>query len=171
MEKLLQVDPGSGTILLVTLVLVMIVKAIAEYGSITTTTYLGQAVVRDLRNDLFEKILYQPLRFFHFNNAQVNQLAIGTRLRCFGEVRYGKNALEMVHPQYQRVAENAPSEVDDRLTPVYRIVLETSGASNFRIVELHWRDFAVFVSLSSRTNTLPGAWRCASSWRLAVPDG
>jgi hypothetical protein len=41
-------------------------------------------------------------------------------------------------------------------TPIYRIVLETSGASNFRIVELHWRDFAVFVSLSSRTNTRQG---------------
>jgi hypothetical protein len=25
-----------------------------------------------------------------------------------------------------------------------------------RIVELHWRDFAVFVSLSSRTNTRQG---------------
>jgi ABC-type multidrug transport system fused ATPase/permease subunit len=24
-------------------------------------------VVRDLRNDVFEKVLYQPLRFFHFN--------------------------------------------------------------------------------------------------------
>jgi hypothetical protein len=41
----------------------------------------------------------------------------------------------------------------------YRIVLETSGASNFRIVELHWRDFAVFVSLSSRTNTRQGLKR------------
>jgi hypothetical protein len=41
-------------------------------------------------------------------------------------------------------------------TLIYRIVLETSGASNFRIVELHWRDFAVFVSLSSRTNTRQG---------------
>src|SRR5215472_15881143 len=28
---------------------------------------MGQAVVRDLRNDLFERILYQPLRFFEFN--------------------------------------------------------------------------------------------------------
>ena len=39
---------------------------------------------------------------------------------------------------------------------IYRIVLETSGANSFRIVELHWRDFAVFVSLSSRTNTRQG---------------
>jgi hypothetical protein len=43
---------------------------------------------------------------------------------------------------------------------IYRIVLETSGASNFRIVESHWRDFAVFVSLSSRTNTRQGLRLC-----------
>jgi len=59
------------------------------------------------------------LRFFHFNSAQVNQLAIGTRLRCFGEVRYGKNGPEMVHPQYQRIADDAVSGVEERLTPVY----------------------------------------------------
>src|ERR1700739_793684 len=45
----------------------------------------------------------------------------------------------------------------------YRIVLETSGASNFRIAELHWRDFAVFVSLSSRTNTRQGLRLCDAS--------
>jgi hypothetical protein len=43
---------------------------------------------------------------------------------------------------------------------IYWIVLETSGASNFRIVELHWRDFAVYVSLSSRTNTRQGLRLC-----------
>ena len=32
------------------------------------------------------------LRFFHFNRAQVNQLGVGARLRCFGEVRHGNHA-------------------------------------------------------------------------------
>jgi hypothetical protein len=32
-----------------------------------------------------------------------------------------------------------------------------------RIVELHWRDFAVFVSLSSRTNTRQGLRLCDAS--------
>ncbi|HEX7915501.1 MAG TPA: ATP-dependent DNA helicase RecG, partial [Rudaea sp.] len=59
------------------------------------------------------------LRFFHFNNAQVNQLAVGARLRCYGEVRRGQHSLEMVHPQYQRLAEDAASEVEERLTPIY----------------------------------------------------
>jgi hypothetical protein len=50
---------------------------------------------------------------------------------------------------------------------IYRIVLETSGANGFRIVELHRRDFAVFVSLSSRTNTRQGL-RCASIGALPI---
>src|SRR5207249_8264739 len=35
--------------------------------SVNMISYLGQAVVRDLRNDIFERIICQPLRFFHFN--------------------------------------------------------------------------------------------------------
>src|SRR5437867_12907043 len=63
----LSVTGFDGGTVLVLLVAVTVVKAIAEYSSANMITYLGQAVVRDLRNDLFEKILYQPLRFFHFN--------------------------------------------------------------------------------------------------------
>jgi ATP-dependent DNA helicase RecG len=59
------------------------------------------------------------LRFFHFNRAQVTQLEIGTRLRCYGEARVGKQGLEMVHPQYRRIASDAASVVEERLTPVY----------------------------------------------------
>jgi ATP-dependent DNA helicase RecG len=59
------------------------------------------------------------LRFFHFNRSQVDQLAIGGRLRCYGEVRFGKQGLEMVHPQYRRIVGDAPAAVEERLTPVY----------------------------------------------------
>jgi hypothetical protein len=57
-------------------------------------------------------------------------------------------------------------------TLIYRIVLETSGANSPRIVELHWRDFAVFVSLSSRTNTRQGLSACAASgaWPMREHD-
>ncbi|HYR89803.1 MAG TPA: ABC transporter ATP-binding protein [Terriglobia bacterium] len=58
---------GDGAIFLVLLVIATAVKAVAEYGSVNVTGYLGQSVVRDLRNDLFERILLQPLRFFHYN--------------------------------------------------------------------------------------------------------
>lgn len=59
------------------------------------------------------------LRFFHFNRAQAEQLREGVRLLCYGEVRQGNGGLEMVHPQYQRLAENADVVLDERLSPVY----------------------------------------------------
>jgi ATP-dependent DNA helicase RecG len=59
------------------------------------------------------------LRFFHFRNAQRQQLSRGVRLRCFGEVRGGYKGLEMVHPSYQRLAADGEVPVSDRLTPIY----------------------------------------------------
>ncbi len=70
------------------------------------------------------------LRFFHFNNAQAIQLVVGTRLRCYGEVRLGAHGLEMVHPQYRRLAEGAVATVDERLTPVYPV---TEGLGSARL--------------------------------------
>ena len=58
------VDPR---VFLVMFVIATIIKTAAEYGSITAIAYMGHAVVRDLRNDVFERIVSQPLRFFHFN--------------------------------------------------------------------------------------------------------
>jgi ATP-dependent DNA helicase RecG len=59
------------------------------------------------------------LRFFHFRKSQVDLLAKGTRLLCFGEVRQGPQGLEIVHPQYQRIEADEHILVDERLTPVY----------------------------------------------------
>src|SRR5437016_2068273 len=63
----LSVSGFDGRIFLILLVAATAVKAIAEYGSISMISYLGHGVVRDLRNDVFERILCQPLGFFHFN--------------------------------------------------------------------------------------------------------
>jgi subfamily B ATP-binding cassette protein MsbA len=63
----LEVTPSNGTLFLILLIVITVTKTAAEYGSVASTAFLGQAVVRDLRNDTFERILYQPLRFFHFN--------------------------------------------------------------------------------------------------------
>lgn len=57
----------DGRTLLALLVLVTVVKTVAEYGAIVAIACLGNAVVRDLRNDAFDRIIFQPLRFFHFN--------------------------------------------------------------------------------------------------------
>jgi subfamily B ATP-binding cassette protein MsbA len=57
----------DGRIFLLLLIGATVVKVVAEYVSINVISYLGQSVLRDLRNDLFDRILFQPLRFFHFN--------------------------------------------------------------------------------------------------------
>ncbi|MFK8018117.1 MAG: ATP-dependent DNA helicase RecG [Gammaproteobacteria bacterium] len=70
------------------------------------------------------------LRFFYFSRAQQAQLKRGALVRCFGEVRRGPGGLEMVHPEYRLVRENAPAEVHDTLTPVYPI---TEGVTQPRL--------------------------------------
>ncbi len=59
------------------------------------------------------------LRFFHFSGAQKQALARGARLRCYGEVRNGPSSLEIVHPEYRRIAADQPPELEANLTPVY----------------------------------------------------
>jgi ATP-dependent DNA helicase RecG len=57
------------------------------------------------------------LRFFNFYQSQLKQLAAGTRLRAFGEIRHGFYGPEMVHPRYRMLHGDAP--VTQSLTPVY----------------------------------------------------
>ena len=59
------------------------------------------------------------LRFFHFSAKQREGLERGQWLRCFGEARSGPVTLEMVHPEYQAVAKDAPAAGEQHLTPVY----------------------------------------------------
>jgi subfamily B ATP-binding cassette protein MsbA len=53
--------------LLALLIAATIAKAVTEYGAIAASALLGQSVVRSLRNDVFDRILHQPLRFFDRN--------------------------------------------------------------------------------------------------------
>ena len=58
------------------------------------------------------------LRFFHFSVQQVQQLKPGVLLGCFGEIRYGFNGPEMVHPEYKFVV-SAEQLIEPNLIPVY----------------------------------------------------
>ncbi len=58
------------------------------------------------------------LRFFHFSGAQQANLARGTRIRCYGEVRRGPLGLEIVHPEYRRIGQEA-APLEEVLTPIY----------------------------------------------------
>ncbi|HEX5353810.1 MAG TPA: ATP-dependent DNA helicase RecG [Rhodanobacteraceae bacterium] len=68
------------------------------------------------------------LRFFHFRRQQVQQLAPGVRLRCYGAIRHGKHGLEMVHPQYRIL--HGEVAVEATLTPIYPV---TEGLGQQRL--------------------------------------
>jgi ATP-dependent DNA helicase RecG len=59
------------------------------------------------------------LRFFHFSSAQQHNLERGRPLRIFGEVRAGSAGLEMIHPEYELLAEGETASAEASLTPFY----------------------------------------------------
>ncbi len=63
------------------------------------------------------------LRFFHFNQRQVTglkkALEQGKWLTCFGEAKYGRQTLEIIHPEYRIINKNQLIQMDESLTPVY----------------------------------------------------
>lgn len=58
------------------------------------------------------------LRFFHFGAVQRTMLSPGNQMRCFGEIRTGKWGLEMMHPEFALIEEDAEPD-SPTLTPVY----------------------------------------------------
>ena len=73
------------------------------------------------------------LRFFHFTRTQQAGLKQGTCLRCWGQVRLGGQALEMVHPEYRRIQAGDETGLEQNLTPVYPL---TQGISQFKLRDL-----------------------------------
>lgn len=57
------------------------------------------------------------VRLLHFYPSQQKMLESGTRVRLLGEMRMGFLGPEMVHPQIQKVVDDAP--LKEALTPVY----------------------------------------------------
>lgn len=57
------------------------------------------------------------LRFLNFYPSQLQQLAVGKKIRALGEVRIGYFGMEMVHPKCRTVDGNTP--LKQVLTPVY----------------------------------------------------
>lgn len=74
------------------------------------------------------------LRFYHFSGAQKEGLAVGTRLRCFGETRRGASGLECYHPEYQHLDKHVTElPLEQTLTPVYPA---TEGITQPRLRQL-----------------------------------
>jgi ATP-dependent DNA helicase RecG len=73
------------------------------------------------------------LRFFNFYPSQRRQLAVGNRLRCFGDVRFGPEGYEMAHPQCSSLADGTASALPTHLTAVYPT---TAGLGQQRLARM-----------------------------------
>lgn len=71
------------------------------------------------------------LRYLNFYPSQIKQLAIGNRLRFFGEARMGFLGLEMVHPRAKAVGSQ---DVAQTLTPVYPTTAGLGQAAIIRVL-------------------------------------
>lgn len=88
---------------------------------IEATVDLAEAVYRGRRNLLVrisDGTGSLTLRFFHFSSAQQANFKRGRGIRCFGEIRAGKNGLELIHPEYDFM-EADEGGVESHLTAVY----------------------------------------------------
>lgn len=85
-----------------------------------------QCVLRDATGQM-------QLRFFYFTAAQKNSLSKGQRIRCFGEVRYARHGLEIIHPEYQIITNQQSVSVEETLHPVYP---STEGLSQQSLYKL-----------------------------------
>ena len=74
------------------------------------------------------------LRLFRFYPSQLQLLAEGRRMRCYGEVRLGPGGLEMAHPQCQALTETESPPLPEALTPVYPTTQGVSQAVLVRLV-------------------------------------
>ncbi|MDO6564718.1 ATP-dependent DNA helicase RecG [Amphritea sp. 1_MG-2023] len=100
------------------------------------------------------------LRFFHFSAAQKNSLKVGTRIRCFGEIRTGASGLEIYHPEYRRLDESVVTPVEESLTPIYPT---TEGINQARFRGLTDGALA-YLAKGSLTELIPEHLR--QQWRL-----
>ena len=116
---------------------------------------------RSLKCTVRDSSGFITLRFFHFSNAQKNSLAIGSQLRCYGEVRRGRSGLELFHPEYRVVRENEVQVVEDCLTSIYPTT-EGLGQARLRSITNQALDFlpssseANQVADASLQDVLPG---------------
>ena len=59
------------------------------------------------------------LRFFHFTQYQKQALIRGETIQCFGEIKVGRQGLEMHHPEYRIISQDQKPLLESTLTPVY----------------------------------------------------
>lgn len=117
------------------------ITSIAEINPNTDVQLMGEVINAKIvfgRRRMLTAVLYDQtgeinLRFFHFNQSQLQGLADGTRVICFGEARKVGHRIEMIHPQYRILKHDEDIVLADSLEPIYST---TKGLTQKRIQSL-----------------------------------
>ncbi len=89
------------------------------------------------------------LCFFYFNSGQQFQLSKeGSRIRCFGEVKFGHYGCEMFHPEYRIIGPGSEELIEQTLTPIYPT---TEGVSQKQWRKMINQSLAELESLADTT--------------------
>ena len=75
------------------------------------------------------------LKFFNFNAGMKNSLAVGVRVKAFGEIKRGRYMAEIHHPEYQIIRNNQPLVLAETLTPIYSTTEGLKQASLRKMTE------------------------------------
>jgi ATP-dependent DNA helicase RecG len=74
------------------------------------------------------------LRLFRFFPSQQRLLREGARLRCFGEVRFGPEGFEMIHPECTALGTGPAPPLPKSLSPVYPTTQGLAQATLARLI-------------------------------------
>ncbi len=80
------------------------------------------------------------LRFFHFTQYQKQALIRGETIQCFGEIKIGRQGLEMHHPEYRVISQNQKPLLESTLSPIYPLC---SGISQNKMKQ--WVNYSLEV--------------------------
>ncbi|WP_421868406.1 ATP-dependent DNA helicase RecG [Motiliproteus sp.] len=127
-------------------------EAVIQGQLISCDVQMGRR--RSLRCKLRDASGGVTLRFFHFSAAQKNNLKPGMTLRCFGEARVGSSGLELYHPEYRAVDDEAFEPTEQQLTPIYPA---TEGLTQPRIRGLCEQALAIMEQQGGLPEWLPAS--------------
>ena len=90
---------------------------------------------RSLEARLSDNTGMVSLRLFYFNANQQQMLEKGNWVRCYGEVRWSSNGVEMIHPEMTVIDPQNPPALPSTLTPIYPVTEGLHQKTMRRIME------------------------------------
>lgn len=95
------------------------------------------------------------LKFFQFNQNQLQQFKTNPVLRCFGEIKYGQRTYAMFHPEYQVVSDKCIQPVEENLRPIYPSTEGLSQKRWLQIIDLALKYLEKYSNSSDNLEYLP----------------